>query len=153
MRIATFNILSGRSPVDGRVDVARFGRAIRTLDADILGLQEVDRNQPRSQHADLTAVAAEAMGATHHVFVAALSGSPETDGPPRPATSRPAGRRTASHSSAGTTCSDGASYAYPERRSRYRAASRAACCPPWCVTSRAWRSWPSWRPHGVGWRS
>ncbi len=42
----------------------------------MLGLQEVDRNQPRSQHADLTAIAAEAMGATEHRFVAALSGTP-----------------------------------------------------------------------------
>jgi endonuclease/exonuclease/phosphatase family metal-dependent hydrolase len=46
------------------------------LDADLLGLQEVDRNQPRSEHADLTAIAADAMGAPHHLFVAALSGTP-----------------------------------------------------------------------------
>jgi endonuclease/exonuclease/phosphatase family metal-dependent hydrolase len=76
VRIATFNILSGRSPADGRVDEGRFRAAIRRLDADLLGLQEVDRNQPRSQHADLTAIAAEAMGAPHHLFVAALSGTP-----------------------------------------------------------------------------
>jgi endonuclease/exonuclease/phosphatase family metal-dependent hydrolase len=76
VRIATFNILSGRSPDDGRYDEERFRTAIRTLDADLLGLQEVDRDQPRSQHADLTAIAAEAMGAPHHLFVAALSGTP-----------------------------------------------------------------------------
>lgn len=76
MRIATFNILNGRSPADDRVDVERFRTAIRGLDADLLGLQEVDRNQPRSQHTDLTAVAAEAMGARHQLFVAALSGTP-----------------------------------------------------------------------------
>jgi endonuclease/exonuclease/phosphatase family metal-dependent hydrolase len=76
MRIATFNILSGRSPGDGRVDERRFSEAIATLDADLLGLQEVDRNQPRSQHADLTALAAEAMGASEHRFVAALAGTP-----------------------------------------------------------------------------
>ena len=78
MRIATFNILSGRSPDDDRVDEERFARAVRLLDADVLGLQEVDRNQPRSQHADLTAVAAEAMGAHEHRFVAALAGTPGT---------------------------------------------------------------------------
>src|SRR3954447_7379672 len=76
VRIATFNILSGRSPTDDLVDEERFHAAIGTLDADLLGLQEVDRNQPRSQHADLTAIAAEAMGAPHHLFVAALSGTP-----------------------------------------------------------------------------
>ncbi len=79
MRVATFNILNGRSPDDGRVDVARFADAVRGLGADVLGLQEVDRNLARSHHADLTAVAAEAMGATEHRFVPALAGSPESD--------------------------------------------------------------------------
>jgi endonuclease/exonuclease/phosphatase family metal-dependent hydrolase len=76
MRLATFNILHGRSLLDDRVDVARFAAAVRELDADVLTLQEVDRNLPRSAHADLTAVAAEAMGAVDHRFVAALDGSP-----------------------------------------------------------------------------
>jgi endonuclease/exonuclease/phosphatase family metal-dependent hydrolase len=76
VRIATFNVLNGRSPADGRVDVERFHDAIRQLDADLLGLQEVDRNQPRSQRADLTAIAADAMGARFKLFVAALSGTP-----------------------------------------------------------------------------
>ncbi|HEX2073604.1 MAG TPA: endonuclease/exonuclease/phosphatase family protein [Geodermatophilus sp.] len=76
MRIATFNILHGRSPADGRVDVERLAGAVKTLDADVLGLQEVDRDQPRSLGADLTAVAAEAMGAVDSQFVAALAGTP-----------------------------------------------------------------------------
>ena len=76
MRVATFNILHGRSPVDDRVDIERFATAVAALDADVLALQEVDRNQPRSHNADLTAVAAEAMGAVEHRFVAALAGSP-----------------------------------------------------------------------------
>ena len=76
MRIATFNILHGRSTEDGRVDVERLAAAVKSLDADVLGLQEVDRDQPRSLGADLTAVAAEAMGADEHQFVAALSGTP-----------------------------------------------------------------------------
>jgi endonuclease/exonuclease/phosphatase family metal-dependent hydrolase len=76
MRFASFNILHGRSPVDDRVDVDRFASAVKALDADVLALQEVDRNQPRSGHADLTAVAAEAMGAVDHLFVAALAGTP-----------------------------------------------------------------------------
>ena len=76
MRVATFNILHGRSPVDDRVDLDRYAEAVHALDADVLALQEVDRNQPRSAGADLTAVAAEAMGAVEHRFVAALSGSP-----------------------------------------------------------------------------
>jgi endonuclease/exonuclease/phosphatase family metal-dependent hydrolase len=76
MRLTTFNILHGRSPDDGRVDLGRFASAVRDLDADILALQEVDRDQPRSGGADLTAVAAEAMGAVDHRFVAALAGTP-----------------------------------------------------------------------------
>lgn len=76
MRVATFNILNGRSPADQQVHPNRFARAVKTLDADVLALQEVDRNQPRSAGADLTHVAAEAMGAPEHRFVAALAGSP-----------------------------------------------------------------------------
>ena len=76
MRIATFNILHGRSPVDDRVDVERLAAAVKAPDTDVLGLQEVDRDQPRSMNADLTAVAAEAMGAVGSQFVAALSGTP-----------------------------------------------------------------------------
>ena len=76
MRLATFNILHGRSVSDGVVDLDRLRGAIRSLDADILALQEVDRDQPRSHLADLTAVAAEAMGAVSHRFAAALSGTP-----------------------------------------------------------------------------
>ncbi len=76
MRLATFNILHGRALSDGLVDLDRLAAAIRSLDADILALQEVDRDQPRSYLADLTAVAAEAMGAVTHRFAAAISGTP-----------------------------------------------------------------------------
>ena len=76
MRLATFNILHGRSLTDDQVDVDRFAAAITSLDADVLALQEVDREQPRSHHADLTAVAAVAMGAVSHRFVAAIAGTP-----------------------------------------------------------------------------
>jgi endonuclease/exonuclease/phosphatase family metal-dependent hydrolase len=76
MRIATFNILHGRSVRDGAVHRDRLVDAIRTLDADVLALQEVDLDQPRSGSADLTAIAAEAMGAVSHRFVAAISGTP-----------------------------------------------------------------------------
>jgi endonuclease/exonuclease/phosphatase family metal-dependent hydrolase len=76
MRVATFNILNGRVPTDQHVDLDGFRSAIRHLDVDVLALQEVDHNQHRSDHADLTAIAAKAMGAPEHRFVAALSGSP-----------------------------------------------------------------------------
>jgi endonuclease/exonuclease/phosphatase family metal-dependent hydrolase len=76
VRLATWNILNGRSPADGRVDLERFAAAVASLDADVLGLQEVDRHQPRSGYADLAEVAAEAMGAVDHLFLPALRGLP-----------------------------------------------------------------------------
>ncbi|WP_324275937.1 endonuclease/exonuclease/phosphatase family protein [Blastococcus brunescens] len=76
MRIATFNLLHGRSVTDGRVDPGRLSDAVVALDTDVLALQEVDRNQPRSHGADLTAMAAEAMRAVDARFVAALTGTP-----------------------------------------------------------------------------
>jgi len=76
MRMATFNILHGRSVHDGEVRLDRLIESIKELDADVLALQEVDLAQSRSSMADLTAVAAEAMGAVSHRFVAAISGTP-----------------------------------------------------------------------------
>ena len=76
MRFVTFNILHGRTVADGVVDLERLRSAISALDPDVLAMQEVDLDQPRSERADLTAVAAEAMGAVSHRFVAALSGTP-----------------------------------------------------------------------------
>ena len=76
MRLATFNVLHGRAPGDGRVDLGRFADAVRKLDADVLALQEVDRAQPRSGSADLTAVAAEAGDYAAARFVPALQGRP-----------------------------------------------------------------------------
>jgi endonuclease/exonuclease/phosphatase family metal-dependent hydrolase len=75
MRIATFNILHGRTVGDG-VHPDRLAECVRRLDPDILALQEVDLEQQRSGRTDLTAVAAEAMGAVSHRFVAAISGTP-----------------------------------------------------------------------------
>lgn len=75
MRIATFNILHGRTVGDG-VHPDRLADCVRELDPDVLALQEVDLEQQRSGRADLTSVAAEAMGAVSHRFVAAIAGTP-----------------------------------------------------------------------------
>src|SRR5689334_880685 len=75
MRVATFNILHGRTVGDGVV-VDHLRDCVCRLDPDVLSLQEVDCDQPRSEHADLTAAAAEAMQAVEHRFVAAISGTP-----------------------------------------------------------------------------
>jgi endonuclease/exonuclease/phosphatase family metal-dependent hydrolase len=76
VRLATFNILHGRDGPDGTVDLDRLAAAVAGLDADVLALQEVDRDQPRSGGTDLTRLAADAMGASDHRFVATLAGHP-----------------------------------------------------------------------------
>jgi endonuclease/exonuclease/phosphatase family metal-dependent hydrolase len=76
VRIATFNVFSGRSPADGQLDPARFVDAIAGLDADVIGLQEVDEGQPRTDGVSLTSLAVEATGATDHRFVPAMLGTP-----------------------------------------------------------------------------
>ena len=75
--MATFNILHGRSLVDGRVDLDRLQAAVASLDADVLALQEVDRGQERSGCADLAGLAAQATGAVDHRFVPAMVGRPD----------------------------------------------------------------------------
>ncbi|WP_320068738.1 endonuclease/exonuclease/phosphatase family protein [Micromonospora sp. RTGN7] len=76
MRLATFNLLHGRSLTDGLVDPDRLTTAVTALDADVLALQEVDRDQTRSGNLDLTAIAARALHAPEHRFAAAIVGTP-----------------------------------------------------------------------------
>ena len=89
MRLVTFNILHGRSPDDGQMNAARLAECIRRLDPDVLALQEVDCGQPRSSLADLTAIAATAMGARAHRFVAAIAGTPGTTWMPATGSEQP----------------------------------------------------------------
>jgi endonuclease/exonuclease/phosphatase family metal-dependent hydrolase len=76
VRVGTFNILHGRSITDGLVEPQRLRHAIGSLDVDVLGMQEVDRNQPRSAWVDQTALAADALGAADYRFAAAVFGTP-----------------------------------------------------------------------------
>ena len=76
MRLATFNLLNGTSLADGQVDRARLEESIALLRPDVVGLQEVDRGQPRSHGEDLTAQVAESLGTKHFRFVPALVGTP-----------------------------------------------------------------------------
>lgn len=84
MRLATLNLLNGMSLSDGVVSPDRLVEAVRALRADVVGLQEVDRYQPRSHSADHVQQVAEAMGAEHWRFAPALVGTP--GGRWRPAT-------------------------------------------------------------------
>jgi len=76
VRLATWNVLNGTSLSDGRVDVPRLQAAAASLRADVLGLQEVDRGQPRSRGLDLVREVAEGTGAAAWRFVPALIGTP-----------------------------------------------------------------------------
>lgn len=76
VRLATFNLLHGRSPADGVVCPDRLSAAVSGLDADVLALQEVDHTQPRSGLVDQTALVADAAGARDALFVPALVGTP-----------------------------------------------------------------------------
>ena len=77
VRVATANLLHGRSLVDGLVDSVRMTSAITSLGADVVALQEVDRNQARSGDSDQTAAIAAAFGGEASFrFVPAIIGEP-----------------------------------------------------------------------------
>jgi endonuclease/exonuclease/phosphatase family metal-dependent hydrolase len=76
VRVATSNLLSGRALPDGAVRTDDLVAAARLLDADVIGLQEVDRNQARSGNVDQARVVAETVGARDWRFVPALEGTP-----------------------------------------------------------------------------
>jgi endonuclease/exonuclease/phosphatase family metal-dependent hydrolase len=66
VRIVTFNIRHGAPKDDYRGLPDVLAKACAGLDADILALQEVDVDLPRSQHADLAKVVADATGMSHY---------------------------------------------------------------------------------------
>ena len=76
LRLASFNLLSGRSLDDGRVLPARLGEAVGALDVDVLAVQEVDRGQGRSGGTDQLALVAAALGAQAGAFAPTLWGVP-----------------------------------------------------------------------------
>src|SRR5947207_10214546 len=80
VRLATFNTLHGTSMADGSADPALLKAAVHEVDADVLALQEVDCSQPRSEHADQTALAAAASGARWRAFVPTVVGTPGVPG-------------------------------------------------------------------------
>jgi endonuclease/exonuclease/phosphatase family metal-dependent hydrolase len=73
VRLATFNIQHGLGP-DGRADNHRLAAAVAALDADVVGLQEVDMRQARSGGVDQARLCAKVMGAVDHRFLPALAG-------------------------------------------------------------------------------
>jgi endonuclease/exonuclease/phosphatase family metal-dependent hydrolase len=80
VKLASFNLLSGRSLDDGLIDDEKLTAAIRALDADVLAVQEVDRGQARSHHADQPELVSRALGAVAGRFVATVDGTPGEPG-------------------------------------------------------------------------
>jgi endonuclease/exonuclease/phosphatase family metal-dependent hydrolase len=76
LRVATFNLLHGMAPASGATDPDLLRAAVRELDADLLGLQEVDRHQLRTGGVDQAALVAEALDAPWRRFVPAVHGTP-----------------------------------------------------------------------------
>ncbi len=61
LRVATYNIHHAEGS-DGRLDIDRIAGILRELDADVVCLQEVDRNQPRTEKLDMPALLTEKLG-------------------------------------------------------------------------------------------
>jgi endonuclease/exonuclease/phosphatase family metal-dependent hydrolase len=64
LEVASYNIRHGRG-IDNRVALERTAGVIRALDADIVGLQEVDRNVERSGRVDQPALLGNLLGLQH----------------------------------------------------------------------------------------
>ncbi|MEI4272856.1 endonuclease/exonuclease/phosphatase family protein [Klenkia sp. LSe6-5] len=77
MRVGSVNIASGRGAGGRSVDGAALGAALAGLDVDVLALQEVDIDQPRSHGVHQPAVVADALGALDWRFAPTLAGTPD----------------------------------------------------------------------------
>ena len=76
MRLASFNILHGRTFDGSPTSTERLVEACACLEADVLALQEVDRGQPRSGGVDQTEAVSRGTGAMAWRFEPALIGEP-----------------------------------------------------------------------------
>lgn len=90
LRVASFNILHGQtvssaaahstahlqSPTDGPPDATAFVSALQEINADVIGLQEVDRNQDRSASVHQAKLASQVLKTDHWRFVPTVVGTP-----------------------------------------------------------------------------
>jgi endonuclease/exonuclease/phosphatase family metal-dependent hydrolase len=67
LRVMTYNIHSCIG-LDGKVRPKRIAQVIRSSRADVIALQEVDANRPRSRRHDQARVIAEALAMSHHYY-------------------------------------------------------------------------------------
>lgn len=67
LRVMTYNIHSCIG-LDGRVSPKRIAQVIRSSQAEVIALQEVDANRPRSHRHDQARVIAEQLAMSHHYY-------------------------------------------------------------------------------------
>jgi endonuclease/exonuclease/phosphatase family metal-dependent hydrolase len=79
LKVASWNIFAGRTWDGARVDLDLTLAVLRRLDADVVALQEVDREQPRSHRADQARLLAGALGMEWR-YLPAMLGTPGLDG-------------------------------------------------------------------------
>ncbi len=76
VRVATLNVASGRDRDGRHLDGDALAGALAALDVDVLALQELDVDQPRSMGVHQGRVAAAALRAAHWRFAPTLTGTP-----------------------------------------------------------------------------
>ena len=77
LRFGTLNLLHGLAVETGQVLETDLRTAAAAVDTDVLGLQEVDRGQPRSGKSDQAGVVADELDAPWWRFAPALTGTPQ----------------------------------------------------------------------------
>ena len=75
MRVATWNLLHGIALVDPQ-EAPNLAQVASSITADLIGLQEVDRHQERSDYDHQTKTIADAMGLPYWVYAPAITGTP-----------------------------------------------------------------------------
>jgi endonuclease/exonuclease/phosphatase family metal-dependent hydrolase len=93
LRVASWNIFAGRTWDAGRVDLELVLAMLRRIDADLVAVQEVDRDQDRSHRADQARLLGEALGMDWRYAPALLGtpGGPDGWRPPAPGDPDPGG--------------------------------------------------------------
>ena len=93
LTVATWNIYGGRTWEGARVDLELTLATLRRLDADLIAVQEVDRDQARSHGADQARLLGEALGMEWRYAPALLGtpGNPEGWRAPAPGADDPGG--------------------------------------------------------------
>ena len=75
MRVATWNLLHGIALVDPQ-EAPNLAQVANSISADLIGLQEVDRHQERSNYEHQTKTIADAIGLPYWVYAPAITGTP-----------------------------------------------------------------------------